>query len=268
MTFQGRVEGVASALGIPCAAVAPLYDDDKRPPGAGLWAQLEALMPSTSAAVSRSLSVIVGEAAGREDDIHNGRDRKWARNEEVPFATGDTFLLRQQPRPFKLTYDPYRLLREEASASAVPWPGHRPDCQRLLVLVGRPGSGKSHWCRQVGATLACVTELSSCAAALQQGRSVVVDGRHPSVCDRIPYVSLAREAGVVVECLLMTTSQRLSRHLNRMRAMCGESACAEEELDIYEKSYVAPSVVEGFADVFDQAFYSRGLDPRFYQFLL
>lgn len=267
-TLQGRVQGVSSALGIPCAAVAPLDDDGNRPPGAGLWAHLMQSPAFASTAVSRPLSTIVGEAAGREGDFHDGRDRKWARNEEVPFATGAKFLLRQQPRPFRLTFDPHRLLCEEASTATNPWPGPRLEPQRVLLLVGSPSSGKSHWCRHVEHPFVCVTDMSACSAALQRGYSVVVDGRHPSVGDRAQYVSLGRTSGVVVECLLLSTSGRLARHLNRLRAVCGERASPEEELYDYEKRFVSPSVVEGFAEVYDQPFLPKALDARFFQFLL
>ena len=65
------MERIVAALGVPCAAMVPL-DDRIRPPGAGLWTAMMHLTPFVSSSLSRPLSLIVGEAGGREGDSHDG----------------------------------------------------------------------------------------------------------------------------------------------------------------------------------------------------
>ena len=99
--------------------------------------------------------------------------------------------------------------------------------QEIVVLVGPPGVGKSHF---VGEFLKqnhfthinrdtlktwqkCVAETEKALAA---GKSVVVDNTNGDVASRARYVECAKKKGITIRCFNFVSSLELAKHNNKV----------------------------------------------------
>lgn len=94
---------------------------------------------------------------------------------------------------------------------------------QLVIMVGCPGSGKSHFAKThlknyyyinrdtLGNWQKCVAKTDE---ALAQGKSVVVDNTNPDKISRQRYVELAKKHRVPVRCFAMTLDKEHIKHNN------------------------------------------------------
>ncbi len=139
------------------------------------------------------------------------------------------------------------------------------DRQRIVLLVGLPGSGKSTYLERLG-----VTPLSSDAVRqlladdatdqtihgrvfqtirylvrqrLAVGRPVTyVDATHLTPAERKPYVKIARQYGCDLEAIFFDVPLRVCIERNRARAR----VVPEEAMRLMAKKLVPPAMDEGF----------------------
>jgi len=137
--------------------------------------------------------------------------------------------------------------------------------QRIVVMIGLPGSGKSTYLKQLG-----VNPISSDAirllladdATIQTihgrvfatmryllrhriaiGRPVsYADATHLTVAERAPYVSIARAYGCDLEAVFFDVPVQVCQERNRQR----RRVVPEEAIEAMQVKLVPPSVEEGF----------------------
>ena len=128
----------------------------------------------------------------------------------------------------------------------------------VVLLVGLQGSGKSTFYRtHFAATHALVSkdllrnhrrpgrrQMQLVEAALQGGRSVVVDNTNPTIEDRAPLIELARRHGADVVGVSFVPD--LDACLERNRGRTGRGRVPDKALHITLKRLQPPTLVEGF----------------------
>ena len=140
--------------------------------------------------------------------------------------------------------------------------------QELVVVVGRPASGKSTIREKffvpngyVAVNRDTMGTQSKCLKvakeALASGKSVIVDNTNPSKAVRKPYIDLAKQFGVAARCLHLTVAPDVCNHLNYYRQIQTQGArrrVPDVGVRVYEKDFQAPTVGEGFTEVKELGF--------------
>ncbi|XP_059109417.1 bifunctional polynucleotide phosphatase/kinase isoform X2 [Peromyscus eremicus] len=267
--FKAKVEAVLEKLGVPFQVLVATHAGLNRKPVSGMWEHLQE-QANEGMPISIDDSIFVGDAAGRPANWAPGRkkkdfscaDRLFALNIGLPFATPEEFFLKWPAAGFELpAFDP----RTVSSAG----PLYIPESSFLLspnpevvVTVGFPGAGKSTFVQEhlvsagyvyinrdtLGSWQRCV---SSCQAALRQGKQVVIDNTNPDVPSRARYVQCARDAGVPCRCFNFCATLEQARHNNRFREMTDPSHAPVSDMVMfsYRKQFEPPTLAEGFLEI-------------------
>ncbi|KAM7330909.1 hypothetical protein ACRRTK_010098 [Alexandromys fortis] len=299
--FKSKVEAVLEKLGVPFQVLVATHAGLNRKPVSGMWDHLQE-QANEGMPISISDSIFVGvvdrvtlltDAAGRPANWAPGRkkkdfscaDRLFALNIGLRFATPEEFFLKWTAAGFELpAFDP----RTVSSAG----PLYIPESSILLspnpevvVTVGFPGAGKSTFVQEhllpagyvhinrdtLGSWQRCV---SSCQAALRQGKQVVIDNTNPDVPSRARYIQCARDAGVPCRCFNFCASLEQARHNNRFREMTDPSHAPVSDMVMfsYRKQFEPPTLAEGFLEILQIPFRLRthvnpALQRLYHQFL-
>ena len=133
----------------------------------------------------------------------------------------------------------------------------------VVILVGLPASGKTSFYRErFAATHDHVSkdemrhnrrpqrrQEQLMAAALGEGRSVVIDNTNPSVAVRAPLIALARANGATVAGYVFRTDA--ADALRRNRAREGRTRVPDVAIFTTRKKLEPPTYAEGFARLFE-----------------
>jgi predicted kinase len=138
----------------------------------------------------------------------------------------------------------------------------------LILLIGLPGSGKSTWTRQnaSGAIVVSQDDLIDAItplgfeysarpiyaaaeeviarAALQAGRTVIVDRTNRTAALRARWIAIGREAQCKIVAIVMSTDVETCRIRNRARS--GQRRVSEERMDRMIAVFQHPTLDEGF----------------------
>jgi len=137
------------------------------------------------------------------------------------------------------------------------------DKQEMVVMVGRPASGKSTFSKKyliskgyahINRDTLTTKEKCYKAAdqALSEGKSVVIDNTSPSVADRNYFISLANQHSVPVRCFVFQTPKEISEHLNFMREKMSLGTIRrvpDVAFNKFKSSYAEPTLDEGFTEI-------------------
>jgi len=140
------------------------------------------------------------------------------------------------------------------------------DSQELVIMVGRPASGKSTFVKKYFSeytrvnrdTLGTIPKCKAVAKeALAEGLSVVIDNTNGQPSQRKEFITLAQAREIPIRCFYLQTSQEIASHLNYVRVAetNGEvRRIPDVAYRAFNKGFQAPSKSEGFDEIVEIAF--------------
>lgn len=288
-SLKVKIENVIRKLQVPVQVFIATHEGKYRKPCDGMWEKL-CKNYNSGKEIDLKTSLYVGDAAGREKEWAPKKkkdfscsDRLFALNIGVQFFTPEEFFLNEKPtKKFIMpVFDPRKL---DTDACFVPPDTFALNKKELVVLVGYPACGKSHFSSHIlkpkGYKIVSRDELGSWQKCVQKAKqylsdsSVVIDNTNLTVEERSRYTKVAQEVGVGCRCFVFTTSAEHCRHNERFRQMSGGSHAKINPM-VFNKmksSYAEPSKKEGFSNVikviFVPSFTSTTDAARYKKFLL
>jgi len=133
----------------------------------------------------------------------------------------------------------------------------------MIILIGRPASGKSTFCQNylIGyerVNRDSLKTMPKCEKAarqfLEKGISVVIDNTNPSTDSRANFISIAKELKVPCRCfnLKKTIDKELNEHLNLFRErLVDVRRIPDVAYRSFDSKYEEPTKNEGFSEIYD-----------------
>jgi bifunctional polynucleotide phosphatase/kinase len=229
----------------------------------------------------------VGDAAGRPEQKlptkrrkdHSSADRLMALNVEIPFFT---------PEQHFLSHKDSEWVKPEFNPKDVDFGGPIADkkvtsdtCE-VVIMVGFPGSGKSHFAKQylekagyklinrdtvrerlseknsefkyvlflqLGSWQKCVSVLEKTLSDTKQ--KCVIDNTNPDAESRKRFIDVAKKFKVPFRCFVMNVPYKQCRHNNAFRELIDPEHAQINEMvfNMYKSKYQEPVMAEGFQDI-------------------
>lgn len=267
--IKNKIQNIAKALGVPLQAFIATGDNHFRKPLIGMWQTL-CDHKNDGCAVNMKESFYVGDAAGRPEikalkrkKDHSTVDRLFALNLGLTFYTPEEHFM-DTPRQKWISpeFNPKAILDESIELTESPNIRITSNELEVIVMVGGPGSGKSHFCKDylepnkyeivsrdiVGTWQKCVDRLNDC---LKQNRKVVIDNTNGDTESRARYVNAAKKNKVPCRCIVMMTTFKHAEHNNAFRELTDPKHAKINKivLNSYKKHYKPPTLDEGFAEI-------------------
>ncbi|KAG7452953.1 PNK3P-domain-containing protein [Guyanagaster necrorhizus] len=276
-TWKQKIPSIAAALSeVPFRMLAATAKDEYRKPMPGMWNELTGIFEAEGVFIDKESSFFVGDAAGRKwkgsQKDFSCTDRKWSLNIDLPFYTPEEYFL-GQPVHTNFTLDGFDVSSLPTLPSVLPTSSPilpDPPLQELVLFVGYPCLGKTSFFRRyfepagyihtnqdtLGSRPKCIAAVK---AALDEGKSCVVDNTNRDVKTRKYYIDIAKAARIPVRCFLFTGSVQLAWHNNLYRAYnLPPSVKARDEprevlpylaLTSFHDKYEVPDKEEGFVEI-------------------
>ncbi|KAG2173495.1 hypothetical protein INT44_007086 [Umbelopsis vinacea] len=265
--FKRKVATILSQLSISVRLIAAMKKDINRKPATGMW---ELLQKSVNGKIGESF--YIGDAAGRAagwkpkaKKDHSCGDRKFADNIGIKFQTPEEFFLNELPVKFSWgEFDPKTTTTEGPLFSPTDTPlvsedGH----QEVIVFVGYPASGKSTFAHKhlVPKGYVYVNQdtlktrekcIAACRAALEAGKSVVIDNTNAERYTREYYIKAAKDSNAKIRCFWFMASRELAEHNNSYRAynaIEGRELLSRMVFQMFSSKLQEPNVSEGYEEI-------------------
>ncbi|KAK4881724.1 hypothetical protein RN001_005043 [Aquatica leii] len=260
--FKEKAESVLKCIKVPIQLFAATTYSVYRKPIPGMWRTL-CDEKNDNVKVDIDNSFYVGDAAGRKKNWapkknkdHSIADRLFALNIGLKFYTPEEYFFGARPVPhITPKFDPKNIPTTSTK------PSFNNKCE-VIIMVGSPGSGKSHYVREhlltkgyvhvnrdtLGSWQNCIKLLEK---TIQKQQSVVIDNTNGEKVTRKKYIDAAKKHNVNCRCFVMTTSWQHSKHNNKFRELTdtAHEPIGEMILNMYKKNYQEPSLEEGFDEI-------------------
>ncbi|KAL5289407.1 hypothetical protein ACFFRR_009507 [Megaselia abdita] len=260
--FKNKVKAITSRLQVPVQVFIAIGDGFNRKPVPGMWQHLSD-EKNDGIEIDNSQSFYVGDAAGRPEagkkrKDHSLADRLFALNIGIPFFTPEEHFLKKSSVPFnEPEFDPHK---ETKLPLFDPPTKVDSKYKEVVVLMGLPGSGKSHFTKTVmkgyeilnadtlGSVQAC---LNKCEQFLRSGKSCVIDNTNVDVESRKKFITLSKNNGFKCRCFVMNTSPGQIKHNLAFRQLTDSkhSKINTMILNTMKKKFTSPSTSEGFDEI-------------------
>ncbi|GAB6025743.1 hypothetical protein CHUAL_011726 [Chamberlinius hualienensis] len=268
--FKKKVLNIIAKIGVPVQVFVAVGSGIYRKPAPGMWNHL-VNVGNEGLSIDVRSSFYVGDAAGRpanwgpkkKKDFACG-DRLFALNNGLKFYTPEEFFLNEKSAPFVLSdFDP-RTLNSDASLTLPPNATIISKNQEMIVMVGYPASGKSHFVQTylvpagyvhinrdlLGSWQKCISVAQT---ALKQRKSVVIDNTNPDPSSRKRFCECSQAARVPARCFIMNVSLGHAKHNNKFRLLNDPDEEHRNVNDIilnsFRAKYEEPKLNEGFMDI-------------------
>ncbi|XP_011506102.1 PREDICTED: uncharacterized protein F21D5.5 [Ceratosolen solmsi marchali] len=262
--FKLKIEGLVKRIGIPMQVYLAAGQSIYRKPRTGMWDFLLSQM-NDNVTVDKEKSFFVGDAAGRpgvpgRKKDHSLADRLFAINLNLTFFTPEEHYFGHK----KVSYNAPSFHPKEAIKNTVLYEPQQSkltlDKQELIVMVGSPGSGKSHFAKihlksyhyvnrdTLGNWQKCIMKTNE---ALAQGKSVVVDNTNPDKNSRQRYLDIAKKHNVSSRCFVMNINKEHIKHNNIFRVLTDSThqVISDMIINSYLKNFIPPTEDEGFSEI-------------------
>jgi bifunctional polynucleotide phosphatase/kinase len=257
---ERKLAAVQAALNVPVTFAVACSKSSLRKPSGDLWERLLEMRPDLMA-LARDTKYI-GDADGHADAFA-ASDAQFADSIGAAFRRPQYFFGGELPKSWPLPKHPAEAwLKGAESFGAVPSFKALSEKPTLVVLVGPPGSGKTTWAAAFAERTKSVhvsNDLKQTAkaqqrallAALEAGRSSVVDNTSPSKKARKPYLEQARRLGARCVAIVWQPPEGLAEHLERVRSLVlhTKEPIPKIGFTLFRKNYEAPT-----RDEFDEVY--------------
>ncbi|XP_017793104.1 PREDICTED: uncharacterized protein F21D5.5 [Habropoda laboriosa] len=239
--FKRKLKNIIQKIGVPIQIFIATGNSIYRKPAIGMWQKLEEKNAPTP--IDKDNSFYVGDAAGRTKNWAPGKkkdhslaDRLLALNLGLKFYTPEEHFRGHKQAPFQLpAFNPKNLPDGEiCSGTSI-----TSSDQEVILMVGCPGSGKSHFVKNYLNHYECINRdtlgswkkcVSMMERYISEKRSVVVDNTNPDPVSRQRYIEIAKKYRVPVRCFVMTTTIDHAKHNNKFRELTDPSHVKISEL--------------------------------------
>jgi bifunctional polynucleotide phosphatase/kinase len=225
-----QIINVIESLEIP-AFIAIAFEKNNYKPSLYLYNEL--FDEEQRKKINLDKSVLCGDALGRKND-HSDSDLKFAQ------AIGIKSIAPEDLFNIKIKKDKDRVKTSQS--------------QEIVIMVGYPGSGKSHLISQVfepntNYFIAHSDDLKTSAKMIKtakkyvlEGKSIVFDATNPSKEKRAEYIEFAKLHKIPIRCIYVTTTMVESMARNNKR----DKPVPRIVYNVYNKKFIEPSRDEGF----------------------
>ncbi|KAI9293664.1 PNK3P-domain-containing protein [Neoconidiobolus thromboides FSU 785] len=280
--FKNKLNAFTSQLNIPMIILAATKKDQYRKPLIGMW---NVLCEILNYEPDKNQSSYIGDAAGRKKQgkLANRKDfadtdRKFALNLNLDFFTPEEYFLNIQKEEFNLTgFNPKQYIKNIEHIKKVEF--KKKYELEVILLVGLPGSGKSHFYHNITKPLGyerinmdtlktskkCTTKLEE---LLTNAKSAVIDNTNLDIKSRELYITKAKEHKAKIRVILFNMNIDICYHNNLFRAYHPtdkdeiRTPVPKMVYDISLKKYQEPTLSEGIDEIQKWPFIPLYLDSE------
>ncbi|CAH8617006.1 unnamed protein product [Heterobilharzia americana] len=266
--FKLKIQNIVEKLNIPVQALFSILEDKNRKPLTGMWDYLKE-KGNSGVSIDSFSSFYCGDAAGRlaygsRKKDHSCCDRLFALNIGIRFVTPEELWFNQSDTDkFEMPkFNPTELLSNNEIQNTKMPSIQRLNQPELVLLIGYPASGKSHFCCQVLAPLGyeiisrdVIGTWQKCVQAAEEAiakkQSVVVDNTNIDIESRSRYIKIAKVWDIPVRCFIMETSFEHAQHNEKFRALTNSShkPISSMVFNMMKSKYEKPTLEEGFQEI-------------------
>ncbi|XP_068154098.1 uncharacterized protein F21D5.5 [Drosophila tropicalis] len=289
--FKVKIKQIVKKLAVPIQVFIAV-GSNYRKPLPGMWEFLKNEL-NDSVAIKLERSFFVGDAAGRPETgkgvtkrrkDHSLADRLFATNIGISFYTPEVHFLNQRVEQWnKPDFDPTAVHDAISQFEPDNVEFDATKCE-MIIMVGLPGSGKSHFCQEILAgkkykilnadTLGSVQScLAASERALKSGTSCVIDNTNVDVASRKKFINLANGLNVPIRCFVMNVTPGQVKHNIAYRELsdANHSKINDMVFNMMKKKYQVPTLEEGFASIHKVNFkpqFSNDQEMKLYKMFL
>lgn len=255
-----KIDRLIEYLSIDPVVLISIKKDFYRKPMTGLWD----ILNQTISNIDLSQSIYCGDAAGRSSDFA-ATDYKFAYNigvkfiipEELFCSTLDIALDKTtQYIPASKIYPDYTT--DISAVQDIPIP-HKTDKPIILLLMGYPGSGKSHISKKTGYNIVNQDTLKTRANCLKAVRNfmkknnnIVIDSLNYTHKMRKDYIDLAKMNNYYIHLIHITNDIDLCMHMNNYRYQLSQGVKKLVPKVVFfkmRKHFEMPSTLDGIDQI-------------------